>query len=93
LQPSWIAAGTDFDAHDVAVSGTSLLQIGNADCRLATVGGSLDRRGLQEGEQEQEASFSMSVETVIPENSGSFPMIVASAARAVTVAVSTASFI
>jgi hypothetical protein len=83
----FFAAGTDFDTRTVTVAGTSLLQVGDsAGRRLVTVGGSSGRRGLQEG-GEQEASFSMSMETVVPENSGGFSMIVASNAVAIIMAI------
>jgi hypothetical protein len=65
------AAGTGFRTRNVTVTGTSLLQVGDSGRRLATVGGSLGRRELQES-GEQEASISISVETVVPENSGGF---------------------
>jgi hypothetical protein len=82
-------AGTGSGTRDVAVTGTSLLQVGDsAGRRLATVGGSSGRRELQQG-GEQEASFSMSVETVVPENSGGFSMIVASVTGAMAVAIAT----
>jgi hypothetical protein len=41
---------------------------------------------LQQG-GEQEASFSMSVETVVPENSGGFSMIVGSNTGAIIMAI------
>jgi hypothetical protein len=82
----FFAAGSSSDTRNVAVTGTSLLEVGDSGRRLATAGGSLGRREMQEGGK-QEASFSMSVETVVPENSGGFSMMVASATGAVTAAV------
>jgi hypothetical protein len=75
----FFAAGTGFEPRKVAVfvTGTSL---------LATVGGSLGRRELQESDK-QEASFSMSLATVGPENSGGFSMMVALATGVITVAI------
>ena len=81
----FFAAGTDSSNRIVTVTGVSSLEVGVFDsnpgrCRLA-IGG----RDLQEGEQD--ASFSMTVETVAPENSGGFSMIVASTgAMAVAIA-------
>jgi hypothetical protein len=71
------AAGSGSDTRNVTVTGTSLLEVGDSGRRLATVGGSLGRRELQEG-GEQEASFSIFVEIIVlPKNSGGFSMIVA----------------
>jgi hypothetical protein len=86
----FFAAGTGSGTRTVAVTGTSLLQVGDsAGRRLVTVGGSSGRRELQQG-GEQEASFSMSVETVVPENSGGLAMIVTSAITgAMAVAITT----
>jgi hypothetical protein len=84
---TFFAAGSGSETRNVEVTGTSLLQVGDsAGRRLATVGGSLIRREMQEG-GEQEASFSMSVETVVPQNSGGVSMTVASAAGAMTAAI------
>jgi hypothetical protein len=83
----FFAAGTGSGSREVTVTGTSLLQVGDsAGRRLVTVGGSSGRRELQQG-SEQEASFSMSVETVVPENSGGFSMIVASNTGAIIMAI------
>jgi hypothetical protein len=86
----FFAAGTVSGTRIVEVTGTSLLQVGDsAGRRLVTVGGSSGRRELQQG-GEQEASFSMSVETVVPENSGGLAMIVTSAnTGAMAVAIAT----
>jgi hypothetical protein len=82
----FFAAGSGPDTRKVTVTGRSLLEVGDSGRRLATAGGSLGRREMQEG-GEQEASFSMSVETVVPQNSGGVSMTVASAAGAMTAAI------
>jgi hypothetical protein len=83
---TFFAAGSGSGTRNVAVIGTALLQVGDLGRRLATAGGSLGRREMQDS-GEQEASFSMSVETVVPQSSGGVSMTVASAAGAMTVAV------
>ena len=81
----FFAAGTDSTNCTVIVTGVSSLEVGafdlNPERRRLALGG----HDLQEGEQD--ASFSMTVETVVPKNSGGFSMTVASTgAMAVAIA-------
>jgi hypothetical protein len=81
----FFAAGTDSSNRAVTVTGMSSLEPGafdpNPERRRLAIGG----RDLQEGQQD--ASFSITFEIVVPENSGCFSMIVASTgAMAVAIA-------